>query len=200
MTSIFLLGSSKKNNYLCSPYAGDIRTLQAVDIPELNCLQDVLVFSTQGDRMFSKSFVLNGKNCFFSFLGPDFHKISGSDLDGDHYFVSILFYFYSVQHLCLLPQAYWGNELQLPQTVEPLEYHAQSGSNRSTCITSSDIINYCLSSLHATSHGEIYNLHAVVVDKNRENHPQRTCQKLAIELATMFAAASKDACFLHDIF
>jgi hypothetical protein len=51
-------------------------------------------------------------------------------------------------------------------------------------------MNYCLASLGATSYGEIYNLHAVVVDKNKENHPQRTCQKLAIELAIMFAAAS----------
>lgn len=53
-----------------------------------------------------------------------------------------------------------------------------------------DVINYCLASLGATSHGEIYNLHAVVVDKNKENCPQRTCQKLAVELAIMFAAAS----------
>jgi hypothetical protein len=46
----------RKRNCLRSPYAGDIRTLQAVDIPELYCLQDVLVFSSQGDRMFAKDF------------------------------------------------------------------------------------------------------------------------------------------------
>ena len=44
----------KKTNDRSSPYAGDIRILQAVDIPELNCLQDVLVFSSQGDRMFPR--------------------------------------------------------------------------------------------------------------------------------------------------
>jgi len=44
--------------------------------------------------------------------------------------------------------------------------------------------------LAAPSYGEIYNLHAVIVDRNDENHPQRTCQKLAIEFARMFASAS----------
>ena len=43
----------------------------------------------------------------------------------------------------------------------------------------------------ATTYGEIYNLHAIVVDKNKENHPRRTCQKVAIEMAKMFSAASK---------
>jgi len=75
---------------LFSPYAGNIRILEAVNIPELNCLQSVLVFSTEGDRMSRTDILLqNRKNCFV--LGPDFHKISGSDLDGDHYFVSVGF-------------------------------------------------------------------------------------------------------------
>jgi len=39
---------------LFSPYAGNIRILEAVNIPELNCLQSVLVFSTEGDRMSRK--------------------------------------------------------------------------------------------------------------------------------------------------
>ncbi|CAF3664218.1 unnamed protein product [Rotaria socialis] len=59
----------------------------------------------------------------------------------------------------------------------------------STRITSDDIINYWLSLLGATSYGEIFNLHAIVVDKNKENYPKRTCQPLAIELADMFSAA-----------
>jgi RNA-dependent RNA polymerase len=42
--------------------------LWAVDLPELHHLNDVIVFSTQGER-------------------PDFNKIAGSDLDGDGYFV-----------------------------------------------------------------------------------------------------------------
>ncbi|CAF3739106.1 unnamed protein product, partial [Rotaria sp. Silwood1] len=55
--------------------------------------------------------------------------------------------------------------------------------------TADGVVNYCLSLLDATSHGEIYNLHAIVVNQNKEKHPKRTCQKLAIEMAEMFSAA-----------
>ncbi|CAF1034878.1 unnamed protein product [Rotaria sordida] len=134
------------------PYAGDIMKFEAVDLPELDCLKDVVVFSTEGNR-------------------PDFNKIAGSDLDGDQYFV------------------YWGRELQISEPIEPLEYKAQSPNINSTPITANNIVNYCLSLLCATSYGEIYNLHAIVVDQNEENHPKRTCQKLAIELTNMFSAA-----------
>ncbi|CAF5077425.1 unnamed protein product, partial [Rotaria sp. Silwood1] len=41
----------------------------------------------------------------------------------------------------------------------------------------------------ATSSGEIYNLHATILDKNYENFQQRTCQPLAIELAKMFSSS-----------
>ncbi len=52
------------------------------------------------------------------------------------------------------------------------------------------MIKYCLSTLSATSSGEIYNLHAIIIDKNDENYSQRTCQPLAIELARMFSSSS----------
>ncbi len=88
-------------------------------------------------------------------------------------------------------QVYWGQELQLPETIEPLAYKAQSPNGHSTCITPQDFINYCISSLGATTYGKIYNLHAIIVDRNEENHQRRTCQKLAIEMADMFSAASE---------
>ncbi len=81
--------------------------------------------------------------------------------------------------------------MQLRETVEPLEYATQSPTVRSTCITPRDVIDYCFYSLGATTYGEIYNLHAIIVDKHKENHSRRTCQKLAIEMANMFSAASK---------
>ncbi|CAF5167390.1 unnamed protein product, partial [Rotaria sp. Silwood1] len=84
---------------------------------------------------------------------------------------------------------YWGRELQISETIQPLEYKAQSPKDHSTSITANDIINYCLSLLGATSYGEIYNLHAIVVDQNIEKHAKCTCQKLAIEMAEMFSAA-----------
>ncbi|CAF1118346.1 unnamed protein product [Rotaria sordida] len=136
------------------PYAGDILVLEAVDCPELNCLTDIIIFSTKDER-------------------PDSNKIAGSDLDGDQYFV------------------YWGQDLQLSRKVEPLDYKpfvANIPSN-SRSITNVDIIKHCYSLLGATSYGEIYNLHAIVVDKNLENCEHRTCQKNAVKLATMFSAA-----------
>lgn len=59
--------------------------LWAVDLPELYHLNDVIVFSTRGDR----KYLQNKTTIFNRILGPDFNKIAGSDLDGDGYFVSL---------------------------------------------------------------------------------------------------------------
>ncbi|CAF3878794.1 unnamed protein product [Rotaria sp. Silwood2] len=109
----------------------------------------------------------------FSIRGerPDFNKIAGSDLDGDGYFV------------------YWGQELRLKCQVNPLDYTPDAKQYQPTSISPEDVINYCLSTLTMTSSGEIYNLHAIIVDKNYENYKQRTCQPLAIELARMFSSS-----------
>lgn len=48
-----------------------------------------------------------------------------------------------------------------------------------------------MSAIGPTSFGEIYNLHAAIVDRNDEKHAQRTCQELAKKLAEMFAFASE---------
>ncbi len=90
--------------------------------------------------------------------------------------------------------------MQISETIEPLEYKTQVPSIRSTSITPQDFINYCLSSLGASTYGEIYNLHAIIVDQNKENHSRRTCQKLAIEMANMFSAASESIYFLSFIY
>ncbi|CAF1212000.1 unnamed protein product [Adineta ricciae] len=102
---------------------------------------------------------------------PDFNKIAGSDLDGDGYFV------------------YWGEELRLNHQVSPLDYTPDEKQYQSSPICPNDVIRYCLSTLNATNSGEIYNLHAVIVDKNYENCARRTCQPLAIELARMFSSS-----------
>ncbi|CAF1324424.1 unnamed protein product [Rotaria sp. Silwood1] len=137
------------------PYASYMLVLEAVDCSELNCLADVIVFSTDDNR-------------------PDSNKISGSDLDGDHYFVR--------QHL------------QLSRKVEPLDYAslAKTTSVDPKPKTYYNIIKHCYLLLGATNYGEIYNLHATVVDKNLEKCPQRTCQKVAIELANMFSIANDE--------
>lgn len=88
---------------------------------------------------------------------------------------------------------YWGQDFQLSNFVEPLNYSSFVSSQppKLKPITHADILHQCYSLFGASSFGEIYNLHAVVVDKNPENCKQRTCQKLAIELTYMFSAASK---------
>lgn len=91
-----------------------------------------------------------------------------------------------------LCQVYWGQQLKISETVEPLAYGTPlSNISLTTPITCNDVVNYCLSLLSAQAHGEIYNLHAVVVDQNKENNSKRTCQSLAIEMARMFALSSK---------
>ncbi|CAF0997471.1 unnamed protein product [Adineta steineri] len=136
------------------PYAGDMIVLEAVDLPKLHCLRDVIVFSTKGNR-------------------PVCNQIGGSDLDGDQYFV------------------YWGTELQLLRKVEPLDYKSPPATHLSTpkSISPLDFINHCLSMLSTSVHGQVFNLHQIVVDKNEEKCEQRTCQKLAKEMANMFSIA-----------
>lgn len=84
---------------------------------------------------------------------------------------------------------YWGQELRLGCQVQPLDYTPDEKQYQSMPISPEDVINYCLSTLNMTSSGEIYNLHAIIVDKNYENYKQRTCQPLAIELARMFSSS-----------
>jgi hypothetical protein len=73
--------------------------------------------------------------------------------------------------------------------VKPLDYTPDEKQYQSKPISPEDVIKYCLSTLNATSSGEIYNLHAIILDKNFENHHQRTCQPIAVELARMFSSA-----------
>jgi hypothetical protein len=77
------------------------------------------------------------------------------------------------------------------ETIEPLDYRAESSSPSAETIDPMAVIEYCLSLMGATSYGEIYNLHTIIVDKNVENNQRQTCQPLAIELANMFSAASE---------
>jgi len=80
--------------------------------------------------------------------------------------------------------------LRLKYQVKPLDYTPDEKQYQTKAISPSDVIKYCLSTLNMTSSGEIYNLHAIIVDKNDENYQQRTCQPLAIELARMFSSSS----------
>lgn len=135
-------------------------------------------------------------------VGPDFHQIAGSDLDGDGYFVCHPCFSSSLIQSWLFLQVYWGADFTCSEMVPPLSYDEHSESPNEQPITCETVIDFCYSLLGATNYGEIYNLHAVVVDRNIENHQKRTCQRLAIAMAKMFAVASKCkfSFYHHSIF
>lgn len=79
--------------------------------------------------------------------------------------------------------------------IEPLPYSSAAKPNEIQPITYQSVIDFHYNSLGPTIYGEIYNLHAVVVDRNLENNSRRTCQQSAIELANIFSSASKVTIF-----
>ncbi|CAF3753556.1 unnamed protein product [Rotaria magnacalcarata] len=83
--------------------------------------------------------------------------------------------------------------------VKPLNYQTivPNVLLNSKLINYIDIIKYCYSLLGASSYGDIFNLHTNIVDKNLENCEQPTCQKVVIELANMFYAASEHTVHLR---
>ncbi|PIA63823.1 hypothetical protein AQUCO_00201271v1 [Aquilegia coerulea] len=70
-------------------HPGDVRVLQAVNIPDLHHMVDCVVFPQKGSR-------------------PHPNECSGSDLDGDIYFVS------------------WDRELIPPRQIDPMDYAAEA--------------------------------------------------------------------------
>jgi RNA-dependent RNA polymerase len=123
-------------------YPGDIRRLQAVDIPDLRpFIRDCIVFPVRGFR-------------------PHSNEISGSDLDGDQYWV------------------YWGRELTVNQTIPPLAYTPASKKIVPE-VTSELIINHILDILDDQTSGIISNTHSVVADKDPNGTKSIDCKYLA---------------------
>ena len=128
-----------KNPCLCP---GDIRRLQAVDIPALRpFIRDCIVFPVLGSR-------------------PHSNEISGSDLDGDQYWV------------------YWGNKLQIKQMAQPLEYTPATKTSVPE-VTPQLIINHILDTLDNQTSGIICNTHSVIADRTPDRTKSVDCQYLA---------------------
>ena len=112
------------------------------------CMCDVIVFPMKGKR-------------------PHPNEISGSDLDGDQYWV------------------YWGNDLKVDKDVEPLAYGSTSKAEVSS-ITQEIVINHIVESFGAGGIiGMIANTHTVTADKANEHSFSTACR----ELAELFSAA-----------
>jgi len=123
-------------------YPGDIRRLEAVDIPALRpFIRDCIVFPVLGSR-------------------PHSNEISGSDLDGDQYWV------------------YWGNELTVKEIIPPLAYTPASKKSVPE-VTLELIVNHILDTFNDQTSGIISNTHSVIADRNQNGTKSADCKFLA---------------------
>jgi len=123
-------------------YPGDIRRLEAVDIPELRpFIRDCIVFPVLGSR-------------------PHSNEISGSDLDGDQYWV------------------YWGKELTVKEMIPPLDY-TPALKKPVPEVTPELIVNHILDTLDDQTSGIISNTHSVIADKDPNGTRAVDCKYLA---------------------
>ncbi|KAG6649589.1 RNA-dependent RNA polymerase 6 [Carya illinoinensis] len=125
-------------------HPGDIRILEAVDDPGLHHLFDCLVFPQKGDR-------------------PHTDEASGSDLDGDLYFVT------------------WDENLIPPskESCSPMEYTAGEIKLLRREVTTQDIIEFFARNMVNESLGTICNAHVVHADSSEHGALDKNCLTLA---------------------
>ncbi|KAL0315122.1 UNVERIFIED_CONTAM: RNA-dependent RNA polymerase 6 [Sesamum calycinum] len=130
-------------------HPGDVRILEAVDVPELHHLYDCLVFPQKGDR-------------------PHTNEASGSDLDGDLYFVT------------------WDENLIPPskRSWTPMEYAPGEVKQLPREVKHSDIIDFFTRNMVNESLGTICNAHVVHADLSEYGALDEKCIKLAELAAT----------------
>ncbi|CAL5054478.1 unnamed protein product [Urochloa decumbens] len=129
-------------------HPGDIRVLHAIDVPDLHHMFDCVVFPQQGHR-------------------PHPNECSGSDLDGDIYFVS------------------WDQSLIPTRMVEPMDYTPAPAETLDHDVTIEEIEEYFTNYIVNESLGIIANAHVVFADKEYLKAESRPC----IELAKLFSLA-----------
>ncbi|WCJ30286.1 RNA-dependent RNA polymerase 6 [Euphorbia peplus] len=131
-------------------HPGDVRILKAVDAPELHHLHDCLVFPQKGDR-------------------PHTNEASGSDLDGDLYFVT------------------WDQNLIPPgkRSWPPMLYDGAEAKQLSRPVSHQDIIDFFAKNMTNENLGAICNAHVVHADISAYGALDEKC----IELAELAATA-----------
>ncbi|KAK4349123.1 hypothetical protein RND71_031878 [Anisodus tanguticus] len=130
-------------------HPGDVRILEAVDVPGLHHIYDCLAFPQKGDR-------------------PHSNEVSGSDLDGDLYFVT------------------WDENLIPPSKKSwmPMDYASAEPKELGRPIKHTDIIEFFSKNMVQESLGEICNAHVVHADLCEFGAMDEKCLKLA-ELAAL---------------
>ncbi|XP_008812977.2 probable RNA-dependent RNA polymerase 1 [Phoenix dactylifera] len=129
-------------------HPGDIRVLSAVDVPDLHHMVDCVVFPQKGKR-------------------PHPNECSGSDLDGDIYFVS------------------WDADLIPPREVTPMDYTSAPSEILDHDVTIEEVMEYFTNYIVNDSLGIIANAHTVFADKEPRKAESESC----IELARLFSIA-----------
>ncbi|KAJ3699365.1 hypothetical protein LUZ61_003070 [Rhynchospora tenuis] len=129
-------------------HPGDVRVLQAIDIPDLHHMVDCVVFPQKGKR-------------------PHPNECSGSDLDGDIYFVS------------------WDPDIIPARVVEPMDYTPPPTVNLDHDVTMDEVIEYFANYMVNDNLGKIANAHIVFADRELEKAESKPC----LELARLFSLA-----------
>nr|XP_022295826.1 uncharacterized protein LOC111105743 isoform X2 [Crassostrea virginica] len=123
-------------------HEGDIRVFQAVNIPRLRHMVDCIVFPQLG-------------------LRPHPDEMSGSDLDGDEYFVC------------------WDEDLCKIKNHEPMDFPKAKKKCLTREVTSDDIIDFLADYIRHDKLGLIANAHLVQADRNEKGIFSDECHKLA---------------------
>ncbi|KAB2624281.1 RNA-dependent RNA polymerase 1 [Pyrus ussuriensis x Pyrus communis] len=129
-------------------HPGDVRVLKAVDVPELYHMVDCVVFPQKGPR-------------------PHPNECSGSDLDGDIYYVC------------------WDKELIPRKQIKPMDYTPAPTIELDHDVTIEEVEEYFVNYMVNDSMGIIANAHTVFADKD----PLKAMSEECIELAKLFSIA-----------
>ncbi|CAK9215440.1 unnamed protein product [Sphagnum jensenii] len=129
-------------------HPGDVRVLMAVDEPSLHHMVNCLMFPQNGDR-------------------PHPNECSGSDLDGDLYFVS------------------WDEYLIPPETDAPMDYTPAPEEQLDHPVTVEELQEFFVKHIVNDNLGQISNAHVVHVDLGDDNARSANCK----ELARLFSVA-----------
>ncbi|UJR24243.1 hypothetical protein I4U23_027210 [Adineta vaga] len=123
-------------------YPGDFRKLTAVNVPKLqSCMRDCIVFPSKGFRSHPS-------------------EMSGSDLDGDKYWV------------------YWGKELKIHKMDEPLSYEPAEKKIVEE-ITNEIVVDHIVQSFGTGAQGIICDVHLAIATKLPEHTRSLECKRLA---------------------
>ncbi|XP_061994386.1 probable RNA-dependent RNA polymerase 1 [Rosa rugosa] len=123
-------------------HPGDVRVLRAVNVPELDHMVDCVVFPQKGPR-------------------PHPNECSGSDLDGDIYFVC------------------WDAELIPRKQIQPMDYTPAPTIEMDHDVTIEEVEEHFVNYILNDSLGRIANAHTVFADRERDKAMSRPCIELA---------------------